>query len=266
MVDEGAAAGHAVDLADLDLEALLARRRRRRTVAAGNVNKDFGRFAGGDVAIVRQSRVVRRHVDDGAAAGSGDHDIRLVCDKCRRGKRRLVDLGGDNDVDIAAIDLTRAVEIAGRQTEVLKLYRVVGVGSGRDRCRGKRPADGVRAVAGHLDVDDLEAGRQCVDEIQPDVLQIGREGRIGEFRRVAPGAEAQPVADIVAVELCADLLEEGLRLAAVWAVGIAARAATTLEVEAGHEVGRWLRRCRCTLHGGEREPGRHQPARGAPGK
>jgi hypothetical protein len=65
VVDEGAAARHAVDIAGVDFEAgfVAARRRWRRRFAVGHVDAYPGLLAGQEVAIVRQRRVVRGYLD-----------------------------------------------------------------------------------------------------------------------------------------------------------------------------------------------------------
>ena len=66
VVDEGAAAGHAVDLAALDLEAGLAvagRRgwwRRSQSVTSMMI---FGLLAGAEIAVIGQRRIVRGNID-----------------------------------------------------------------------------------------------------------------------------------------------------------------------------------------------------------
>ena len=193
------------------------------------------------------------------AVAKTERDEALVVDKRRRGKRRLIDLRRDDDVDVAAVDFARPVEIGRGQAEVTDLGRVVRVDARRDGRGRKRTADGIGAIAGRLDVDDLEPSRQRVAEVHPQVLQVKRKVRIDELRRIALRAEAQIVDDVIAVALDAGLFEEWLGLAPR-GIGVTA----PFDVEASGKLGRLGRGLR-RMHGGEREPGRHQPARWARG-
>ena len=174
-----------------------------------------------------------------------------------RGRREggLVDQRGDADVDIALVRAADAVEVRGRKPEVGNRRGVVGIGGRADRAGRQRAADGVGAVAGGLDVDDPEARGQLVAEVHAQRLQPVGEGRIEELVRIAAGAEAQIVDDVVAVALGALLGEERHHLV------VAGMRLDAVEPEVRNDVGKRLGNGR---HGGERDTCRHQPARPAP--
>ena len=177
-------------------------------VALGDVDLDRGLYAGEEIAVVGLARILRRDDDLGGPA-SRHLDQALVVDDRRRGKRRMVDLGRDPEGDEAFVRSADAVEIAGGNPEIGNRCRIVRICRGADRCTRQRSAGRIRAVAGHIDVDDLETSRELVLEVHLELLQSGHEVRIGKALRIAAQAEAQGIDDVVAASLSAFLGEEG---------------------------------------------------------
>ena len=271
MVDEGAAARRAVDLAGLDLETgfLRAVARRwwwRRPVAAREIDGDLRRLAGGDVAIVGQGRVVRgdrRH----RSAGAADIQRGLVGDDRGRGEGGLIDPRRDRHRHRALAGSAEAVEIGRRELEAPEGDGIVGRRGGRDHVSGQGTAAAAGDVAGDRDRLDGQAGRKLVPERELQSGDLVRETGTVEHGLVEAEAEADAVADEVAAHLRADLVEEGL----------------DPRFDDGRPFGRLfghdfqfrnvgrnrpfgLGVCVCRAESGKRHPGRDQPARHARGK